>query len=79
MRQVRVAVVLAALLSSGGAGVAWAQSKGPAPLPAEVVAAWEKAGAKAGWMRYDEFGFKQLRQGGTAGLLRGRTSVIEKV
>src|SRR4051812_10848682 len=36
----------------------------PDPLPADVVAAWEKAGAETGWMVLHECGFIEFRAGG---------------
>jgi hypothetical protein len=53
------ALVPLALLASHGLGDAAGQqlpSGRPQPLPANVVAAWEKAGAIVGWVHEDEFG-----------------------
>src|SRR5262245_20862651 len=46
-----------AVLALAGAGVpAQGQDKAPRPLPPEVVQAWEKAGAAAGWMSRGQYG-----------------------
>ena len=45
-----IRVVVAAVLGSWAASGARAEGKPPEPLPANVVTAWEKAGAVAGWM-----------------------------
>ena len=44
------AFVTICLVLLGGAGLIRAQEKRPEPLPKELVAAWEKAGAQTGWM-----------------------------
>jgi hypothetical protein len=39
------------------------QQKPLNPLPAEIVAAWEKAGAKVGWLGPNEYGYPVFRFG----------------
>jgi internalin A len=57
-------VVVAAVLGCWAAACQAAESKKPEPLPAEVVAAWEKAGAKTGWMGPDNIGRIAFHAGG---------------
>src|SRR5947207_2901147 len=47
-----VGLAVLAVLASGGAGAFSGRgpSDPPAALPPELVAAWQKAGAKVGWM-----------------------------
>src|SRR5438094_582209 len=53
------------LVAGFGALAAWGQEKQPAGrLPEAVVAAWEKAGAEAGWMVLDREGFQAIQSGG---------------
>jgi hypothetical protein len=62
-----VAVVLAlAVLAGGSRGVGGPQPGGkdaPKPLPKELVTAWEKAGAKAGWIRAGKYGYPEFIPG----------------
>jgi len=39
------------------------QDNPPIPLPAEVVAAWQKAGGEVGWIGRNEFGSLAFRLG----------------
>jgi hypothetical protein len=50
----RLAVLVLLLVLAGGVPAAWGQEKrnAPAALPTDLVAAWQKAGAKVGWMRW---------------------------
>ncbi len=57
--------VVAAVLGSYAASWA-AEGARPESLPADVVAAWEKAGAETGWMMPDEFGVLEFRAAGVA-------------
>ncbi len=59
MRRATRAIVMAVLSSLAAAGEL--ESK---PLPAEVVAAWEKAGATTGWMSMSESCFLSFESGG---------------
>src|SRR5262249_32753790 len=65
----RGAVAVLALLASGGlAGAADppARKDPPRPLPEDLVAAWEKAGAPVGWLRVeagDEIGWRPAKEG----------------
>src|ERR1043166_7151106 len=56
--RVTLALALAAI---GRCGWSMAQEHAPKPLPAEVVAAWEKAGAEFGWMQINEIGQRVYR------------------
>src|ERR1700677_234720 len=58
MRGVCMLALAASLVS---ATPALAQQQKPAPLPADIVAAWEKAGARAGWVRDDLYGHPDLQ------------------
>jgi hypothetical protein len=55
-RTVAAAVALA-VLAGGVDGGQPAGERPPQPLPADVVVAWTKAEAVAGWMRADRFGW----------------------
>jgi internalin A len=57
-------VVLAASLVGAGPALAAQEQKVPSQLPAEIVAAWVKAGAQAGWMGDEKFGWLVFRSGG---------------
>jgi hypothetical protein len=59
-------LALAVVLSPG---VTAQQRKPASPLPANIVAAWEKAGAQAGWFGPNEFGYHvfHYRKEGTEG------------
>src|SRR5262245_50092143 len=52
-------VVLVAVALGAGPGRVGGQE--PKPLPAEVTAAWEKAGAKAGWLGRIKLGHPVFR------------------
>jgi hypothetical protein len=66
----RVAIVLVVVcLACLGSGPALGQKK-PKPLPAEVVAAWQKAGAEVGWLGPDEDGELRFRVGSTPAVPR---------
>lgn len=54
-------VALAASFVGATPALALIQQKGPGPLPAEIVAAWEKAGAKVGWLGSNEVGYLEFR------------------
>jgi Trypsin-like peptidase domain/Leucine rich repeat/Leucine Rich repeat len=41
-----------------------AAEKQPSPLPAEIVAAWQKAGAEVGWLGVNHLGSLEFRVGG---------------
>jgi hypothetical protein len=64
MHRVVAAVLLMAGMGLGRGGSAEAQDKRPVPLTEGVLATWEKAGAQAGWMGQDKFGFVKFRTGG---------------
>src|SRR4051794_19733684 len=51
-----LAVVLAASVAGAPSPPAAERDRPPPPLPAKVVAAWERAGAEAGWMGTDKYG-----------------------
>src|SRR5262249_40282895 len=44
----------------------WSQDKAPPPLPEDMVAAWEKAGAEPGWVVRDDEGYLRTYYGGSA-------------
>src|ERR1700722_17083679 len=56
--------VVAAVVSCWAAAGAPAPHQPPEPLPADVVAAWEKAGAETGGMAPTPYGFMAFRAGG---------------
>src|SRR5947207_379001 len=55
--------VLVLLLMLVG-GPLLAQDQTPKELPADVVKAWQQAGAKVGWMKQDARGILRFRKGG---------------
>jgi hypothetical protein len=61
MRRVGIALVVVCL-GCLGSGPALGQEK-TKPLPAEIVAAWQKAGAEVGWMGPTQFGLLDFRPG----------------
>src|SRR5262249_32500518 len=63
VNQLRLAIAWTVLSVALGARPAWAQEKKPPePLPKDVVAAWQRAGAKVGWM--------ELKAHGTLGFFK---------
>lgn len=70
MRHLLVAIVVLSSLWSWPSAPASAQDKDSKGLPADVVAAWQKAGAQPAWMMW--YGFGQLDfQHGTTGDAEG--------
>ncbi|MCI0462651.1 MAG: hypothetical protein L0Z62_37355, partial [Gemmataceae bacterium] len=59
----RVIVLVVGLLLLAGMPTAWGQVGKPEPLPESVRAAWQKAGAKVGWMAVHKTGFFPFRVG----------------
>jgi hypothetical protein len=59
-RMLRVVLVVSGL-AIWATGRARTQEKAPRPLPADVVATWQKVGGRSGWMGPDEFGFLVFR------------------
>src|SRR4051794_38991707 len=56
-RIVRALAVLSVLASAGtGAALGQGPSAPPAMLPPKLVAAWQNAGGRAGWMRVNPYG-----------------------
>ena len=62
MRGIWIMALAASLVGVSPALVAQ-QQKSASPLPAEIVAAWEKAGARTGWMEPNKLGFLVFRVG----------------
>src|SRR5262249_44861846 len=62
-RVVWLGVTLMALLGASGTAIA-GDKEAPKPLPPEIVKAWEKAGAKVGWMGPSQFELAAFRSGG---------------
>jgi hypothetical protein len=60
MRQLFETVLTAAVLAAGVPSTA-AQQEPATALPAAVVAAWTKAGARAGWMATGQYGAPAFR------------------
>jgi internalin A len=64
MQRLFTVVVAAFALIGGAGGAAPADEKRPEPLPADVVAAWQKAGAVPGWLGVDDKrGILEFRRG----------------
>ena len=62
MRGVQIAALTASLIAAGPTPVAQ-QQKLPGPLPPDIVAAWEKTGARVAWMHVKN-GKPAIRYGG---------------
>ena len=58
MRRIAIPLLLAVF-----AGIGRTDDPAAQKLPAELVAAWEKAGARVGWMADDQFGCPRPREG----------------
>src|SRR5437870_4915652 len=55
--------LLGVMVVVAGGGPALGQDKGHEPSPADIMTAWQKAGARPGWMRPDTLGVPQFRAG----------------
>src|SRR2546423_1596680 len=72
MRGGCLAMVLAASVVGAPSPPAAPQDKPPRPLPAKIVAAWERAGAETGWIGID-------KSGGVGFLHHGREGNVREV